>query len=314
MQDPWKAYQAAARIVHSYVPPGSLFVVGIINISICLFSIVVIGVVLIVVLVDIVTVAAIASSSLSSSSPTGGASAKPLASVELENAKSSLCSATLGVWETKSGALSDSFKAWWYLQQQQKQQQRQGEEATAAQTKEETMPSTAEVYRRSFMRKVEVVTDDQVLAAMAKYVAPLFDQNKCCVSVASPLAEHLGVAKQFGMKGPGACVFCPGGEAEANRVVSVAEKDLNALFPLVLSGGGGVDGNDNGKNGGGDGSGGSGGNQGAAEEAEEARWPVGKQPLWRTHRTALAGGAAVLVGLAGLGVVLAIKAARAKRH
>ena len=119
--------------------------------------------------------------------------------VEFENAKSSLCSEQLGTWETKSQALSDTFRAWFYL----------GPSGAGS--------ATAEAYRRSFMARVQAVSEAEALAALRRYVAPLFDLSRCCFTVAAPLAEHEAVARALGMKGPAAGLLAASDE-DANKV------------------------------------------------------------------------------------------------
>ena len=217
--------------------------------------------------------------------------ASELGGVELENARSSLCSATLGAWESKSGALQDSFQSWWYLGGQEEQAGAAG-----------AARGTAAAYRRGFMARVEAVTKRDVERAMATYLAPLFDPSRSAFACAAPLAEHGATARALGLKSAAACVLSSS-EADANRVLSVAEKDLAALFPLAEEEKEGE------------------GKAGAAvkEEAEaggfeEGPWPVGKQPFWRTHRGLVASvGLASAAGFAFLLGTAAVRVARSRR-
>ena len=129
-------------------------------------------------------------------------------------------------------------------------------------------------YRRDFMRRVAEVTEAEAVAAMAKYLTPVFDRRRSCFAIASPISETAAIARAMGQKGFLATVFGAGDGEE--KVLVVKEKDLDSLFRLY-------------------------------EEGEDEAWPLTPQPLWRTHKrlTALS-----IVAVAAATAALAVKVTR----
>jgi hypothetical protein len=183
----------------------------------------------------------------------------PFALTEFENAKSSLCSEQLGHWEDKSGALGDTFNAWFYL--------------TNETSKAGGMP-TAEAYRRGLMARMQAVTPEQALKALQTYVSSLFDPTKSCFAVAAPLSEHERIATALGKKGIVAGLLSKSDE-DCNKVITVKEKDLESMFPLLKA-----DQDDD------------------DEQAHERPWPLGRQPFWRNHRSLTLAAAAATAAVA----------------
>ena len=91
--------------------------------------------------------------------------AKKLQRTEFENTKSSLMNATLCYWETKSGALRDTFRRWFFM--------REGADSDGY----APMVPAAD-YRRGFMARVAAVSQDDVKMALCDFIVPLFDPSR----------------------------------------------------------------------------------------------------------------------------------------
>ena len=216
----------------------------------------------------------------------GYCSGAALAETEFENAKSSLCSATLGAWESKSGALTDTFRAWFYLEAA-------GEAGGMA-----AGGATAEGYRRAFMARVDAVTVAEARAAMVAYVLPLFTRS--VLACACPLQELAAVSADLGCAHPPAPDGATGRALHAAAtllsvgarhagVVAVRERDLEALFPLEAA------------------------ECEGDEEGEGEVWPSARlaalRPFWQRHQAACQAAAVTAVAI---GAIVVIKLVRRK--
>lgn len=107
--------------------------------------------------------------------------------IEFENAKSSLTSALLSRWESKSGALGDTYQSWFYLQDQRKQ------------SDQRNLPKTALSHRLDLISRISKVDIKDVLYALDEYLCPLFSLSNVCFAIATPNQECEDVATSFGM-------------------------------------------------------------------------------------------------------------------
>merc|ERR1711907_442017 len=89
------------------------------------------------------------------------------------------------------------------------------------------------------------------------------------MGIAAPLSDHVFIARAMGQKGFFSTVLeslLSGDSVE--KILTVAEKDLDSLFTLDEDADGDVDAHGGGK--------------------KEDHWPIAAQPIWRTHRRATA--------------------------
>lgn len=119
--------------------------------------------------------------------------------IEFENAKSSLTSSLLSRWESKSGAIGDTYQSWLYLQTGGNSSSSSVSVApsTAANAKRIT---TALSYRLGLISRIQKVTIQDVLQALDEYLCPLFNLNNVCFAIATPNQQCEDVANSFGMK------------------------------------------------------------------------------------------------------------------
>jgi hypothetical protein len=138
--------------------------------------------------------------------------------IEFENAKSSLTSALLSKWESKSGALGDTFQSWMYLQDQSCYSSSSSSSSLSSSSSSSNI-TTALTYRLNLISRIEKVEIKDVLDALDRYLCPLFSMKNVCFSIATPNQQCEDVAVSFGMK---------------NMVMGVGVTNAHVIYIYIL--------------------------------------------------------------------------------